>query len=344
MTFDLRNQQPAPFQPPSQPQKPNWTTGKIVALILVALLVAGVSGFAAFNYYGRQFSPTQPCSNGATNYPTCNSCSSGQTLTGGSCTNNCTNGATNPPSCTSYSACSNGANNPPACTTFNPCSNGATNPPTCNIFPTCSNGATNYPQCSMFNTATSITCNPITIETHSLVSAACMITVTSTQAPTEPTGNVGFTASGTTAWSANGAPCTLTLATGFAYCNISDVTTTGPSGTMTINAEYGGDTSHAKSTGSISLTVDNPPSTVTVSGSVSTTGLFTSPSEIEFISSAAVGYYASASSGSYSVDLPNLTTYSVIVYWVSGSFSGSCNAGTLTLEAPTSSWYANYSC
>jgi hypothetical protein len=312
---------------------------------MVAILVVGVSGFAAFNYLTQKSSPIA-CSNGATNYPSCNSCSSGQILTGGSCVSNCTNGATNPPSCTSYSPCSNGANNPPACTTFNPCSNGATNPPTCNIFPTCSNGATNYPQCSMFDTATTITCTPSTIETHSLVSTSCRVTVTSTHAPTEPTGSVGFTASGTTAWYANGAPCTLTLATGYTYCDITGVTTTGPSGTMTINAEYGGDSTHSSSGGSFDLTVNNPPSTVTVSGSVSTVGAGTSPYKIEFDDvSTGVGTSTLVSSGSYSISLTNLRTYDVIVYWTGAlGSSGTCSGGTLSLQSPTVGAIADYRC
>ncbi len=68
-----------------------------------------------------------PCLNGATNPPTCNTCSAGQTFAFGVCYANCTNGATNPPTCNScplgqtlvagtcVASCINGATNPPAC-------------------------------------------------------------------------------------------------------------------------------------------------------------------------------------------------------------------------------------
>ncbi len=110
---------PQPAEYPQQPQKPYWTAAKIVALILVAVLVVGVSGFVAFNYL-RTNSPSgssSTCFNGATNYPSCNNntCSNGATNYP-SCNNNvCTNGATNYPQC-SNNLCSNGANNFPQCT------------------------------------------------------------------------------------------------------------------------------------------------------------------------------------------------------------------------------------
>lgn len=95
------------------------------------------------------------CTNGATNYPSCNICPSGQVLVNGQCVNNCTNGAVNPPEC----------NQCPAGYTFAdgqcvaPCTNGTMNPPSCNQCPTgltfsnhqciCANGATNAPTCNV---------------------------------------------------------------------------------------------------------------------------------------------------------------------------------------------------
>jgi hypothetical protein len=86
---------------PVQPsKKPYWTTGKIVALILVAVLVVGVSGFAGFRYltnrHNAASSLSNSCNNGATNYPACNN-------------NICSNGASNFPQCTSTS-CSDPGN------------------------------------------------------------------------------------------------------------------------------------------------------------------------------------------------------------------------------------------
>jgi hypothetical protein len=75
---------------PSQPPKPYWTVGNIAALILVVVLIVSATGFAAFNYL-RQNSPSNSssntCSNGATNYPNCDSCASNQHYATGQCRN-----------------------------------------------------------------------------------------------------------------------------------------------------------------------------------------------------------------------------------------------------------------
>jgi hypothetical protein len=274
-------------------------------LVLVALLVVGVSGLAAFNYLNNgPISPSgSSCSNGATNYPSCNN-------------NTCSNGATNPPSCTSSP---------------------------------CSNGATNYPQCSTFTTSTTVTCTQTKVVSHNLNSTSCEVKVFS-QAPTVSTGNVGFTASGVTAWyfsSSSTNPCVLKVfSADTSYCTISGVSTVGPSGTMILYAAYGGDGTHLSSTGTLNIQVIDPPTAVTVSGSVSTVGAGTSPLKIEFDDiSTGGGTSTTVSSGSYSISLANLTTYNVIVFWtgVLGS-SGTCNGGTLTLQSPNANWSANYSC
>jgi hypothetical protein len=74
--------------PPPQPPKPYWTAGKILALALVVILVAGLFGFGAFNYV-RQNSLfrtlSNSCSNGAINHPSCNSCPSTQYYDNGQC-------------------------------------------------------------------------------------------------------------------------------------------------------------------------------------------------------------------------------------------------------------------
>jgi hypothetical protein len=106
--------------PVQRSQKSTWTTGKIVALVLVIVLIVGVSGFAGLNYLvNRPISPSSSsrnCTNGATNYPGCNVCSSGQTLVGQVCYSVCPNGATNPPACSNSNTCSNGATDFPQCT------------------------------------------------------------------------------------------------------------------------------------------------------------------------------------------------------------------------------------
>ncbi|MFZ2038550.1 MAG: carboxypeptidase-like regulatory domain-containing protein, partial [Minisyncoccia bacterium] len=95
---------------------------------------------------GTVVDTTLTCTNGATNYPTCdNICTNGATNFP-TCDNNvCTNGATNFPTCNNI--CTNGATNYPTCD--NICTNGATNYPVCdnNVIPTCTNGSSNYPAC-----------------------------------------------------------------------------------------------------------------------------------------------------------------------------------------------------
>src|SRR5256712_3678655 len=144
-----------------QSQKTFWTKKKKLAVVLaVILIVAAVLllllGFRPTN----QVSSIVNCTNGANNYPRCDSCPSGKTLASNNCVSNCTNSATNPPSCTAFNPCSNGATNPPSCNIFNACSNGANNPPGCSVFNPCTNGATNPPGCNVFNPCVNGATNP----------------------------------------------------------------------------------------------------------------------------------------------------------------------------------------
>src|SRR3989441_2589358 len=166
-----------------QSQKTFWTKKKKLAVVLAVILIVAVVlllllGFRPTNQVS---SSIVNCTNGANNYPRCDSCPSGKTLASNNCVSNCTNSATNPPSCTAFNpcsngatnppgcnifnACSNGANNPPGCSVFNPCTNGATNPPACNTLPPCTNGATNPPACTTFPVCSNGATNPPTCTT-----------------------------------------------------------------------------------------------------------------------------------------------------------------------------------
>jgi hypothetical protein len=115
---------------------------------------------------------------------------------------------------------------------------------------------------------------------------------------------------------------------------------------MVLYAAYGGDGTHMSSTGTFNIQVIDPPTTVTVSGSVSTVGAGTSPYKIEFDDiGTVVGYSTTVISGSYSISLTNLRTYNVVVFWrgALGS-SGTCSGGTLDLQSSTINWYADYRC
>src|SRR2546426_11390782 len=150
-----------------QSQKTFWTKKKKLAVVLAVILIVAVVlllllGFRPTNQVS---SSIVNCTNGANNYPRCDSCPSGKTLASNNCVSNCTNSATNPPSCTAFNPCSNGATNPPSCNTFNACSNGANNPPGCSVFNPCTNGATNPPGCNVFNPCVNGATNPPTCTT-----------------------------------------------------------------------------------------------------------------------------------------------------------------------------------
>lgn len=373
-----------PAQPPSEPQRPYWTVGRIVGLILIILIA--ISATSAGVYYGTNIfrSSSQSCANGATNYGSCNTCASGQSLVSNVCVANCGNGATNPTACnvcpsnqtyssgTCYNSCTNGASNPPSCNN-NVCSNGATNYPACNVCPSgqtysggscynnctngatnppacnnnvCQNGATNYPACTIFTTTTTFNCNPSTVQVN-YTETICTATISDT---TIPTGMVGFsctTRPGHTYCDASGPSNTCTLAgvSAQAASCIFTETATGPEATESFCANYQGDATHLSSSGCTDITVLPPPSDVIVSGSVSTVGAGTHPVKIEFVASTGVSYSAVPSSGSYTITLPNFQTYNVLIDW-NGALgsSGTCSAGTLSLKSYADTWSANYSC
>ncbi len=93
---------PEPYTYEPAPQRPFWTAARIVALALVVVIAVSAVGAGMYYYAVSPVPPSRVCNNDATNYPLCTTCSSGQTLVNGTCTNNCTNGATNPPSCNSF--------------------------------------------------------------------------------------------------------------------------------------------------------------------------------------------------------------------------------------------------
>jgi hypothetical protein len=87
-----------------------WTSKKVAAssaalLIAVFIVVGGV-------YHGHS-GPSILCTNGAVNYPSCDSCNSPEQYNASTHTCSCTGGYLNPPYCNRY--CVNSAVNPPNC-------------------------------------------------------------------------------------------------------------------------------------------------------------------------------------------------------------------------------------
>jgi hypothetical protein len=103
-------------------------------------------------------------------------------------------------------------------------------------------------------TTTTMECNPASVATG--VASSCTATVTDTNAGTvsTPTGTVGFSSNGSGAFSP-ATSCTLAASatTGVASCTVTYTPTT--TGTQTITGAYGGDTTHAPSSGGTSLSV-----------------------------------------------------------------------------------------
>lgn len=84
------------------------------------------------------------------------------------------------------------------------------------------------------------------------------------------------------------------------------------------------------------LSLATPECVITVTGTVSTTGAFTHPTQITFSANGQV-YTAVPNGNSYSIQLPNLTIYTVSVNWISSVYgSGTCNptSNTLNLNEP----------
>jgi hypothetical protein len=104
---------PTGFQTGSISQKrlrPFWTGTRILALMVVILVPISTVG-AGLYLSARPSGPS--CSNGAVNYPPCNSCSSLEKYNSSTNSCSCTNGAVNGPKCNRW--CANNAINPPSC-------------------------------------------------------------------------------------------------------------------------------------------------------------------------------------------------------------------------------------
>jgi hypothetical protein len=116
---------------------------------------------------------------------------------------------------------------------------------------------------------------------------------------------------------------------------------------LVVSAQYNGDTNHQGSSSQFSINVMCPPSTVTVSGTAGVGGVGVAY-QIGFVNtSTGIGYTTvvhgagSGTSGTYSISLSNLATYSVTVYY-SALINGASSCGTLSLQSASASVYSNY--
>jgi hypothetical protein len=86
---------------------------------------------------------------------------------------------------------------------------------------------------------------------------------------------------------------------------------------------------------SIQVTDETPNSVVSLVGNVQTNGAGTQPISIKFVNSDGQEFPGTVTAGTYSITgVPNLINYTVTIYWTGYfSSSGTCNAGTLPLQA-----------
>ena len=79
-------------------------------------------------------------------------------------------------------------------------------------------------------------------------------------------------------------------------------------------------------------TAPAPPTEVQISGSVSTTTPFSSPSSIRFTSkTTGISHPGQVSGSRYTASMPNQDTYIVEIGWSSAISSGTCRAGVLVV-------------
>jgi len=111
------------------------------------------------------------------------------------------------------------------------------------------------------STSTSVTCSPDPVAVGQPSTCTATVTDTDTGTATTPTGTVTFSSSGAGAFT--GSPCTLSE-TGSGLAGCSATYTASATGSQTITAGYGGDSTHADSSGSQALTVGVAPGAPTV--------------------------------------------------------------------------------
>jgi len=121
------------------------------------------------------------------------------------------------------------------------------------------------------STSTSVSCSPTNVDLG--LTSLCTATVTDSDGGTAstPTGTASFGSSDPGSFS--GSPCTLSGSGGSASCSVSYAPTAIGSGSPSITAGYGGDSTHTASSGSASVTVVGHPTSLSVSCSPATVNI-----------------------------------------------------------------------
>jgi hypothetical protein len=115
------------------------------------------------------------------------------------------------------------------------------------------------------STSTVVTCSPSTVAVGNASSCNAVVTDTDVAPRSAPSGTVDFTSSGAGSFAA--ASCTLRGASGaLRHCFMSYTPSGRGSGSHTITASYGGDATHAASTGHVDLVIVVAPAAPTITG------------------------------------------------------------------------------
>ncbi|WP_249012070.1 Ig-like domain repeat protein [Conexibacter sp. DBS9H8] len=119
---------------------------------------------------------------------------------------------------------------------------------------------------SLHPTATAVSCSPTSVTVSGGSTCTATVRDTSSSGVSTPTGNVSFSSNSPGAFSPTSA-CTLTSTSTFgtASCSVTYTPSAIGSGTHTITAAYVGDSSHAASSSTTTVTVSGHPSTAALS-------------------------------------------------------------------------------
>ncbi len=113
-------------------------------------------------------------------------------------------------------------------------------------------------------TSISVSCLPSTVAGGNSTTCTATVTDIETGGQLTPSGTVGFTSSAQGSFS--GAPCRLSGSGASAGCSVTFTPAAAASGSQTITASYGGDATHAGSSGEAELQVGTAPGAPTITG------------------------------------------------------------------------------
>jgi hypothetical protein len=117
---------------------------------------------------------------------------------------------------------------------------------------------------SQHPTSTSVSCSPGTVAVGQSTTCTATVTDTASGGQTTPTGTVSFSSDSSGTFSP-GTSCTLSGSGSSASCSVSYAPSSVNSGTHTITADYGGDSTHATSSGATTVTVTKRSTSTSVS-------------------------------------------------------------------------------